>query len=279
MSVAKRRSLNIADRVGLTSTIPTFEFRAHEVIRSNDAYADAPSERHLDFRRSEDIKRGLNPHMSDAPVMNDVSVSSSTHGLVAQTVKGCARISRDAATAIANMLGMDQAPSVFQGRVGGAKGVWMTDALDERPPRCTRGDGRAYWIEVTDSQLKFKPHPIDNLYPDPARSTFEVNKYSKKLAPSSLSFQLIPILENRGVPQEVFKQRLREDLSSRVSEMEVAMDDGLALRKWIQDTDPVTQARAQYGGIEMVGGLPESNSEKINWFVEVSLFSSSSGLS
>lgn len=172
--------------------------------------------------------------------------------------------------AVANMLGMDQAPSVFQGRIGGAKGVWMVDALDERPPRLARADGRVYWIEVTDSQLKFKPHRIDALSPEPERITFEVNKYSKKLSASSLSFQLIPILEDRGVPQEVFRQLLREDLSSKVGEMEVAVDDGLSLRKWNQDTNPVTQERAQFGGIEMAGGLPESTAERINWFVEVS---------
>ena len=178
-------------------------------------------------------------------------------------------MSRDAATAIANMLGMDQAPSVFQGRIGGAKGVWMVDALDERPPLLARSNGKVYWIEITASQLKFKPHPIDALRPDGARLTFEVNKYSKKLSPSFLNFQLIPILENRGVPREVFMRLLREDLSSRVGEMEVAMDGGLDLRKWNQDTNPVSAERAQYGGVEMVGGLPESTAEKINWFVEV----------
>lgn len=146
----------------------------------------------------------------------------------------------------------------------------MIDALDERPPALTRRDSKVYWIEITDSQLKFRPHPIDALWPDAARITFEVHKFSKKLSSSSLSFQLLPILEQRGVPQDVFKRLLREDLSSRVSELEAAMDGGLALRKWNQDTNSVSGDRARFGGIEMVGGLPESTSEKINWFVEVS---------
>ena len=179
-------------------------------------------------------------------------------------------MSKDAANAIANMLGMDQAPSVFQGRIGGAKGVWMVDALDERPSRLVRRDGKAYWIEISNSQLKFKPHAVDAFSPDKDRITFEVYKFSKKLSSSSLNFQLIPILENRGVPQEVFRRLLREDLSSRVGEMEIAMEDRLSLRKWNQDTNPVSEERARYGGIEMVGGLPESTAEKINWFVEVS---------
>ena len=168
------------------------------------------------------------------------------------------------------MLGMDQAPSVFQGRIGGAKGVWMVDALDERPPKVTRSDGRVYWIEITDSQLKFKPHPIDHYMPDAARNTLDVNKYSKKLSSSSLTFQLISILEKGGVSQEIFARRLREDLSSRREEMELAMEDGLMLRKWNQQTNPVTEERVECGGVKMVGGLPESTSEKINWFVDVS---------
>ena len=170
---------------------------------------------------------------------------------------------------------MDQAPSVFQGRIGGAKGVWMIDSLDERPAHLVRDDGRVYWIEITESQLKFKPPPIDAFRPDAIRNTFEVNKYSKKLSSSSISFQLIPILEDRGVPREVFKRLLREDLHARVIEMQEAMDDALMLRKWNQDANPVTQERVQYGGIEMEGGLPKSTAERINWFVEVSLILSS----
>ena len=146
--------------------------------------------------------------------------------------------------------------------------MWMIDPLDETPRAL---NDRNYWIEITDSQLKFEGHNIDARYPDAARVTFEVNDYPKKLTPSHLSFQLLPILENRGVPAKVFINLLEKDLTARVAEMEVAMDSGLALRKWNQTNNPVTEERAQYGGIEMQGGLPQSTAEKINWFVEVSL--------
>ena len=144
----------------------------------------------------------------------------------------------------------------------------MIDPLDETPQAL---NDRNYWIEITDSQLKFKGHNIDARYPEAARVTFEVNDYPKELTPSHLSFQLLPILENRGVPAKVFINLLEKDLTARVAEIEVAMDDGLALRKWNQSNNPVTEERAQYGGIEMQGGLPNSTAEKINWFVEVSL--------
>lgn len=145
----------------------------------------------------------------------------------------------------------------------------MVDALDEAPSCLARKDGRVYWIEITDKQLKFAPHSIDALSPDSARVTLEVNKYSKKLTPGYLNFPLIPILEKGGVPQDIFKTLLQEDLSSRVGELEVAMDDALSLRKWNQDNNSVAGERAAFGGVEMLGGLPESRAEKINWFVEV----------
>ncbi|KAL6722297.1 hypothetical protein ACLMJK_001404 [Lecanora helva] len=238
--------------LGLTSTAPTFEFLPQEIIRSHDACAENCEARRLDFDLSEQLKTGRVSEKPMGNVMND----------------GCARISRDAALAIANTRGLDQVPSVLQGRIGPAKGVWMVDVLDERPSHVARRDGTCPWIEITDSQLKYAPHPIDALMPDRDRLTFEVNKTSKKLSPSPLSFQLIPILEDRGVPPMVFERLLRDDLNDKLGDLELALDDSLALRKWNQDTSPVTHERAQYGGIEMGGALPESSSEQINWFVE-----------
>lgn len=55
-------------------------------------------------------------HLPDIkPVMND----------------GCARISMSAAVHISEMLGLQNVPSVFQGRIAGAKGMWMVDS-DEK---------------------------------------------------------------------------------------------------------------------------------------------------
>lgn len=144
----------------------------------------------------------------------------------------------------------------------------MIDAQDETPTE----RGRNYWIEITDSQLKFEGHAKDEIYPEPGRVTFEVNAWATKLSSGSLRFQLLPILLDRGVPPNVFETLLDKDLTARVGELEVAMDSGLALRKWNQENNPTTAERARYGGIEMHGGLPSSTAERINWFTEV-LFS------
>lgn len=152
--------------------------------------------------------------------------------------------------------------------------MWMIDPQDETPSK----QGRNYWIEITDSQLKFEGHALDDLHPDLARVTFEVNAWAKRLSSSSLNFQLLPILVDRGVPPDVFARLLDEDLTARVGELEVAMDSGLALRKWNQEIHPITEERERYGGIEMEGGLPLSRAETINWFTEVILFFTSDSI-
>lgn len=176
-------------------------------------------------------------------------------------------MSKKAARGVADCLGLDNVPCVFQGRIGGAKGMWMIDAMDETPSK----QGRDYWIEITDSQLKFQGHALDDFQPEPARVTFEVNTWAKRLSSGSLNFQLLPILVDRGVPPNVFASLLDQDLTARVGELEVAMDSGLDLRKWNQEINPITEERARYGGIEMQGGLPLSRAETINWFIEARL--------
>ena len=176
-------------------------------------------------------------------------------------------MSRAVAVKIARQLGIDdQVPCAFQGRIAGAKGVWMVDAFGENPS----GSEQGKWIEITDSQLKFEGHPQDALYPDSARMTFEVNSWAKPLIAATLNFQLMPILVDRGVPAKVFMRLLENDLTAKVADLEVAMDSGLALRKWNQENNSVSEERAIYKGIETLGGLPNSTGEKINWFIEVS---------
>ncbi len=246
-----KRCLQLFSRLALavSSTVPTVIFKPEEIIKSDDALADDPRPRRLDVRRS-----GIN---SESAVMND----------------GCARMSRAAANEIAVKLGLRRTPSVYQGRIGGAKGIWMIDALDEHHS----GSERGYWIEITDSQLKFNGHPEDSLYPDELRTMFEVNDWSKKLGPATLNFQLIPILEDRGVPYEVFQRLLQEDLTSKVADLKDAMADPASLRKWNQDNNPVVGERLANNGVEMLAGVPNSLAERINWFLEVSITESPYG--
>ncbi|KAL8929504.1 MAG: hypothetical protein Q9208_001173 [Pyrenodesmia sp. 3 TL-2023] len=249
MQNKNQRALKFFTRLalGVSQTSSTVAFEPNQIIRSDDAFADAPTKRHLDVKRSNEKKTKRKPKKSKAPVMND----------------GCARISRRAAKAVADTLNLDRTPSIFQGRIAGAKGVWMVDSLDE----VIKGPDGDFWIEITDSQLKFEGRDEDELYPDPERVTFEVSSYARPLVQANLNFQLMPILADRGVPFEVFRDLLEADLTAKVSDLESAMDSGLAIRKWNQDVNPVLAGRMAHG-VEMRGGIPSSLSETINWFVE-----------
>ncbi|KAL8711460.1 MAG: hypothetical protein Q9220_004118 [cf. Caloplaca sp. 1 TL-2023] len=233
--------------IGFSQTIPSVQFQPHQIIRSDDARADAPFIRRLDIERSDEKKAQKRLVNSTVPIMND----------------GCARISKAAAKAISERLGLDRVPSIFQGRIAGAKGVWMVDVMDETLAGL-QGDT---WIEITDSQLKFEASAGDALYPDPERVTFEVHSYPRPLSSASLNFQLMPILAERKVPFRVFHELLEADLSNKVADLEVAMESGLAIRKWNQEVNFTTTDRS-VNGVEWHGGLPASLSEKINWFAE-----------
>jgi hypothetical protein len=185
-------------------------------------------------------------------------------------IQGCGRLSQDAARAIAESLGLQgHVPSVFQGRIGGAKGVWMIDALGETLDERLAKGKQDRWIEITDSQVKFEGPLDDQREPDPQHVTFEVVGHSQELMPGQLNLQFITILVEQGVPAEAFEELLREDLDARVADLMEAMESALGLRKWNQDMFPVLKSRAETGGIEWGGGIPLSLAERINWFTEV----------
>ncbi|KAH0558372.1 hypothetical protein GP486_004968 [Trichoglossum hirsutum] len=207
----------------------TLVFRPEEVIRIKDTFSNA----------------------GEGKVMND----------------GCARISRPAACAIAEKLCLDgSTPSVFQGRIAGAKGLWMVDP--SRSPRSNTHGDRGYWIEITDSQWKFEGHPTDLHLPDDDRITFEVNAWSKPLRAASLNFQLLPILECQGVPRQIIEKYSRDDLESKVSGLMESLEDPVAFRKWIHDNGDSIEERVKNQGVQFQGGVPLSTSERISWFLE-----------
>lgn len=115
------------------------------------------------------------------PVMND----------------GCALMSRALALRVCDSLGITgSTPSSFQGRIAGAKGLWM---VDKHASHVAAGPDDI-WIQISDSQLKIGPHPRD--WPpdsvDDEKLTFEVVRWSKPLHPVALNIQLLAILEHGG---------------------------------------------------------------------------------
>ena len=162
---------------------------------------------------------------------------------------GCARMSETLARKICGDLGLVSVPSVFQGRIAGAKGVWMVEKDDQ----CPFLSPRRFYIEVTeDSQLKIKPHPalVANL--DEHQRTFEVIGYAKTPRVADLNARLLTILSDRGVPQPTLVKYLLKEISEIYDDLQDAGANPLLLRAWISTAEIITRDR----GIDFAGSWP-----------------------
>ncbi|KAL9105690.1 MAG: hypothetical protein Q9227_009174 [Pyrenula ochraceoflavens] len=179
------------------------------------------------------------------PVMND----------------GCARISKSAANDIAGRLGLQSTPSVFQGRIAGAKGIWMVEQDDAFGQSSDRG----YCIEVSDSQLKFSPHPRDNALADPEQRTFEVNSWSQPPRVASLTKQFLTILYDRGVPFQVLQNFMRAETHDFFENLRNSMSSSLKLRTWMQTA--LRYSRSP-DGVQYQGPWPSKYEEQAIYLIE-----------
>ncbi|KAL9618121.1 MAG: hypothetical protein Q9160_007128 [Pyrenula sp. 1 TL-2023] len=178
-------------------------------------------------------------HLPDKePVMND----------------GCARISMSAAIHISEILGLQNVPSVFQGRIAGAKGMWMVDS-DEKFQKLS---DRRFAIEISDSQLKILPHP-QNCELDIEQRTFEVTEWSRPPRPASLTTQFLTILRARGVPEEVLKDALLDETHSYFESLKESLSDPLLLRTWLQTVQHYARSP---NGIRYLGSWPDDHHEQ-----------------
>jgi hypothetical protein len=163
-------------------------------------------------------------HLSDLPnstVMND----------------GCALMSRTLANQICDSLGITgNTPSAFQGRIAGAKGLWMVDRHDSDVS--TDSD---VWIQISDSQLKISPHP--QLWQEPIdeeKLTFEVVKWSKPLHTVDLNTQLLAILEHGGRVKKYIADLTRAGIKAVYEDFVKVMqtDSPVLCRSLIQKIKP-----------------------------------------
>jgi RNA dependent RNA polymerase len=185
------------------------------------------------------------PDPTDHEVMND----------------GCARMSMTFAKEIAQYMGLSEVPSVFQGRIAGAKGLWMV------VPDCDFSNlgERNYCIEVSDSQLKIQPHPASKPTADKAQRTFEVLKSSVPGKPAALNTQLLTILHDRGVPRQVLGDLLLADIGTFYQELEFSMRSTVRLRSWVQSSTMYSRGEE---GIRMTGSWPDEPEEQSIMLIE-----------
>ncbi|EEH42619.1 uncharacterized protein PADG_07439 [Paracoccidioides brasiliensis Pb18] len=154
------------------------------------------------------------------PVMND----------------GCALMSRSLGLEIKRILDLETLPACYQGRISGAKGIWMVDRDDSR----FKGGDRDFGLEITESQLKISyPHgPPHNprLVADNTQLTFEVVQWSQPLNPSSLNLQVLKVLQHGGVGHSHIKKLIQQEVSIFYKEFlkVIHLSNGVACRKWLQ---------------------------------------------
>jgi hypothetical protein len=162
---------------------------------------------------------------------------------------GCALMSEPLARAVWEAYGGEgPLPSVVQGRISGAKGLWLVDWHGKFSGISDRG----FWIEVSDSQLKIKPHPRDRADADSFQRTFEVLKYWGGCREGFLNNQLITILENGGVPYGLLRETLENDLTSFGASLFEAMEHGSdKLRLWMHENG-VLPSRSN----DLIGSFP-----------------------
>ncbi|EXJ60846.1 hypothetical protein A1O7_04999 [Cladophialophora yegresii CBS 114405] len=174
---------------------------------------------------------------------------------------GCALISYPLAKAIwAAYGGVGEVPSAVQGRISGAKGLWIVDYQGRFPDVSQRG----FWIQVSDSQLKIKPHPQARLDADATQRTFEVLKFAQDCAETHLNRQLITVLEDRGVPRSVLRDALEEDMRSYSQSLANAMSDPQRLRLWMQEHGYSSPSE----DIKILGSFPDGKQHQMKLLLE-----------
>jgi hypothetical protein len=197
--------------LGLSRTTPTVVFKPTQVKFIRDIMADGSPESEqfndhtLAWSYPHDPKR----------VMND----------------GCALISVGAALEIWKDLDqLESVPSVFQGRIGGAKGIWMLSG----PVTSQRPEDREVWIQVSDSQKKFSPSAKDlnDATFDEHRLTFDLLRFSTSPSKAKLHTSFLPILRDRGVQQDDILDLARESLDHERTQLLQRLQSSESLCRW-----------------------------------------------
>ncbi|KAK8177893.1 RNA dependent RNA polymerase-domain-containing protein [Phyllosticta citrichinensis] len=234
--------------LGLTTTTPTLSFKPSEVRYVQDIIADDTPE---DDEFNDPALQWPKDRTKERRVMND----------------GCARISVGAAQQLWKNVGRGgPLPSTFQGRIGGAKGMWsISAASDTQNP-----NDREIWIEVTESQRKFWPHKDDyndSLY-DPQRLTFDLHSITDQASSSKIYLSFFPILLDRGVPEETLTGLIGRYMEQERTKLVESSEGPVSLRKWVNDQNSTKEERNREDDIPYQGAMPTSHHEKLVLLLE-----------
>lgn len=171
---------------------------------------------------------------------------------------GAGRISPSLMRKVRDVLGLQAIPSAVQGRLGSAKGMWLTDMTD-----LSQED----WIETYPSQEKWKCN-----WSDEDHRTLEVRSHSVDLTSASLNRQFLPILEDRANDvdriREVFIDNMAMKSEEENENLKLALQHLELFRKWIRESNKASTYRLSSRGIPFLAGLPENYEDTMSFLVD-----------
>ncbi|KAI6015621.1 RNA dependent RNA polymerase-domain-containing protein [Pisolithus marmoratus] len=136
---------------------------------------------------------------------------------------GCGWINGAALTQIMRRMGYSSRPTAVQGRIGGAKGMWV---LHPDPVEQVADGGSKIWIRSSQNKISL-PQPVPK-----SQRIFELLAPSRVSGPCQLSAQTLVNLTSNGVPFEVIKKLMAYGLHEEVKELVNWSTPESMLRVW-----------------------------------------------
>ena len=211
-----------------------------------------------------------NPRLPGEPYTPDPDVRNMVQGVKGDVMDdGCSFASPAVFRKIQEQLGLKEAPTAVQGRLGGAKGLWIVDPVALKEVSQGKRNPNEMWIRVNNSQAKYQEHrvPISEL--DPAWTTLDLAWFSHPPKPANVNLQLLAVLDHRGVPFEPLRDLVNEHLELIIQELDQAIGDQLLLRNWVYVNGKLSNARAM-AKIGYLGSCPAVPAERLLMWLDVS---------
>ncbi|KAK5685052.1 hypothetical protein LTS10_003127 [Elasticomyces elasticus] len=166
---------------------------------------------------------------------------------------GCGLISRGVMKVVKQFYDLDYLPACIQARICHSKGLWHWMPGDD--------EDDDLWIMIRDSQRKLVRVDLDS---DEEWRTLNVIGYSGPAKPSVLYSGFLPILRDRGVPEEAILNLVRQQVDLEGEEFLKVIRNPAELYHWIFVQKDIWGARKANGGkIAEVAGFPKSTDERI----------------
>ncbi|KAI0756131.1 RNA dependent RNA polymerase-domain-containing protein [Daedaleopsis nitida] len=176
---------------------------------------------------------------------------------------GCGYMNGAALSAIARRMNLETRPTAVQGRIAGAKGLWVLHPRDQAPTGTPK-------IWIRNSQVKIQ---LDHKQPHPAHQIFDLLAPPRVTVPSRLSRLTILNLAHNGVSVATFVELMRDTLDA---EMKLLTDwsgpkamlllwravervGGVAMKRIMQHAQGATRAMGLTGRIREDDGAEVDN--------------------